>query len=143
MNAMPFKRRRLPKNNSQRIPSIQKWRTIGGQTAFFRSKQEANYARWLEFQKRQGMIKHWEHEPVTFWFDGIKRGITSYKPDFRVTKPDDSVEYHEVKGWMDSRSKTKLNRMAKYHPDVVLKLFDIRWYRAAAAKLSRIIQGWE
>jgi hypothetical protein len=140
---MKFKRRPLPRNNSQRIKSKAAWRTIGGQTAYFRSKQEANYARWLEFQRQQGMIKAWEHEPTTFWFDGIKRGINNYKPDFRVTKLDDSVEYHEVKGWMDSKSKTKLKRMAKYHPDVVLKLFDIKWYRAASTKLARIIQGWE
>jgi hypothetical protein len=140
---MIFKRRPMPKNQSQRIISKQGWRTIGGQKAFFRSKQEANYARWLEFQKQRNIIKDWQHEPKTFWFEGIKRGINNYTPDFMVTFPDDKIEWHEVKGWMDSRSKTKIKRFLKYHPTETLKVFGSKWYQAASKKLHRIIRDWE
>lgn len=132
----------LPRNNSQRIPSKQGWRTIGGKTAYFRSKQEANYARFLDLMKRCGKLVDWFHEPDIFWFDGIKRGINNYTPDFKVIY-ETGIEYHEVKGWMDSRSKTKIKRMAKYHPNVILKVFDIKWYRANEKKLKSLIPDWE
>jgi hypothetical protein len=119
------------------------WREIGGKRKFYRSRWEANYARYLEFQKNQGLIKDWSHEPETFWFEGIKRGCVSYLPDFRVTNNDGSTEYHEVKGWMDAASKTKIKRMAKYHPSVVLKVFDGKWYSKNSRTLSNIIEGWE
>lgn len=119
------------------------WRTIGGKRAFFRSRWEANYARYLEWLKSLGKIKEWEHEPETFWFDKIKRGSVSYLPDFRVTNPDDSVEYHEVKGWMDSRSKTKIRRMAKYHPGVKLIVIQQKEYRAIEQAVGLVIAGWE
>lgn len=119
------------------------WRTIGGHRKFYRSRWEANYARYLDWQKQTGLIKDWAHETETFWFDGIKRGCVSYLPDFRVTLLDGSVEFHEVKGWMDGPSKTKIRRMAKYHPTVVLKVFDSPWYKANAPKLSKSIEGWE
>lgn len=135
--------RRLPRNNAERLVSKQGWRTIGGKRAYFRSKQEANYARWLEFQKQRGIIEDWEHEPKTFWFEGIKRGINNYKPDFKVTFPDGRHEWHEVKGWMDSKSKTKIKRFGKYFPEETLRVYGVQWYRAAAKKLSKIVKGWE
>lgn len=133
----------MPKNNSQRIPSKQGWRTIGGKRRYFRSKQEANHARYLEFLKHCGNIKEWDHETTTFWFEKIKRGINNYTPDFEVTLKTGKVEFHEVKGWMDSRSKTKIKRMRIYHPDVTLKVFDSKWYQKAAKKLKILINDWE
>jgi hypothetical protein len=119
------------------------WREIGGMRKFYRSQWEANYARYLEFQKQRGLIKEWKHECETFWFDGLKRGCVSYLPDFKVTLNDGSVEYHEVKGWMDSASKTKIKRMAKYHPEIKLRIFDGKWYKENSRKLSGIIKDWE
>lgn len=119
------------------------WREIGGKRKFFRSRWEANYARYLEFQKVHGLITDWHHECDTFWFEGIKRGCMTYLPDFKVTNLDGSIEYHEVKGWMDAQSKTKIRRMAKYHPTVILKVFDSKWYKTNKPRLSRLIQGWE
>jgi hypothetical protein len=119
------------------------WRTIGGQRAYFRSRWEANYARYLEWLKSIGNIAKWEHEPETFWFDKVRRGCVSYLPDFRVTNPDGSTEYHEVKGWMDARSKTKIKRMAKYHPKTKLVVIDAKAYRKLAKQISASIDGWE
>ncbi len=119
------------------------WREIGGKRKYFRSRWEANYAYYLEFLKSKGEIKEWEHEPETFWFEKIKRGVRSYLPDFRVTANDGSVTYHEVKGWMDDRSKTKIKRMKIYHPKVVLLVFDGAWFKKNTKNLKAIVPGWE
>lgn len=119
------------------------WREIGGKRKYFRSRWEANYARYLEFLKLKNEIKEWEHEPETFWFEGIKRGCMSYLPDFKIINNDGTTEYHEVKGWMDDRSKTKIKRMAKYHPAIKLLLIDCTVYKSIQDKLSSLIYDWE
>jgi hypothetical protein len=78
------------------------------QNKFFRSSWEANYARILDFQN----IK-WLYEPKTFFFEGEQRGGTFIIPDFQLTELDAWVE---VKGWLDSRSKSKLTKFKKYYP---------------------------
>ena len=119
------------------------WREIGGVKKYYRSKWEANYARVLEFQRKQGLITSWLHEPETFWFEKIKRGTRSYLPDFKVTYPDGHIEYHEVKGWYDDRSKTKVRRMAKYYPEVKLRMIFAKDYKALKRQLSGLIRDWE
>jgi len=119
------------------------WRDIGGKHNYYRSRWEANYARYLELLQSVGKISGWEHEPQTFWFDGLRRGCTSYLPDFRIYNKNDTVEYHEVKGWMDPKSKTKLKRMAKYHPNITLILIDRKRYLAIEKTVRGIIPGWE
>lgn len=119
------------------------WREVSGKKLYARSRWEANYARYLQFLKQAGQVSEWEHEPETFWFDNIKRGCRSYLPDFRVTLPDGAVEYHECKGWMDARSKTKIKRMAKYHPAVVLVVRDSTWFKQNRLKLRGLIPDWE
>lgn len=119
------------------------WREIGGKRKYFRSRWEANYARYLEWLKCRGEIMEWQHEAKVFWFEGIKRGSVSYLPDFEVTENSMRVCYHEVKGWMDDRSKTKIRRMAKYHPDVTLIVIDSKQYKAIASKIKHIVPEWE
>lgn len=119
------------------------WHVIGGKRSFYRSRWEANYAYYLEWLKAGGHIKEWEHEPETFWFRGIKRGCVSYLPDFRVTENSGAVSYHEVKGWMDDRSKTKIARMAKYHPTVRLLVIASKEYAAIAKKVCGLVPGWD
>jgi hypothetical protein len=111
------------------------WREIGGKRNYYRSLWEANYARYLQWLK--------EHEPETFWFEAIRRGVRSYLPDFRVTENNQSSTLHEVKGWMDSRSRTTLRRMAKYHPTERIILIREAQYREIARKVSGMIAGWE
>jgi len=118
------------------------WVNVGGKRFCARSAWEANYSLFLQFQKEHGMIKDWDYEPDTFWFEGIRRGCTSYLPDFRIINVDDSKEYHELKGWMDSKSKTKIKRMAKYHPEIKLVVVDKDRYRQLASKVSFLFPGW-
>lgn len=100
------------------------WHTIGDKKYYFRSSWEVTYAYYLQFLKRQGKLKDWSYEPETFWFEGIRRGVTSYKPDFKLENMDSTIEYHEVKGYMDSKSKTKIKRMGKYFPHIKLVVVD-------------------
>jgi protein-arginine kinase activator protein McsA len=111
------------------------WREVGGKRVFFRSRMEANYARFLTFTGVD-----WQFESKTFWFEGLKRGVVSYTPDFYLPSTD---EYLELKGWMDPRSKTKLKRMARYHPEVTLRLVTYSEYRTIAAQVRALIADWE
>lgn len=120
----------------------QDWAEIGGKRNFYRSRWEYRYALYLEFMKTHGHIADWEHEPETFWFEGIRRGTNNYKPDFRVRFNSGNVEYFEVKGYMDKKSQTKIKRMAKYHPDVVLRVVGKEWFKAYSPILKRAIKAW-
>jgi hypothetical protein len=119
------------------------WHEIGGKRKYYRSKWESNYAYYLESLKVNGEIKDWTHESKVFWFEGIKRGCVSYLPDFHVIQNDESEEYHEVKGWMDAKSVTKIKRMAKYHPDVKLIVIDSKAYTALQKQVSATVAGWQ
>jgi hypothetical protein len=118
------------------------WHEIGGIRKYYRSRWEANYAYYLQWLKEKGEILDWKHEPKVFWFDGVKRGTVSYLPDFLVLEKDGKEAYHEVKGWMDDRSKTKIRRMAKYHPDVTLVVIDKKVYESLRRSVSKIVPGW-
>lgn len=130
-------------NNRDGCTWKQGWRDIGGNHKYFRSKWEANYARYLEFLKQHHQIKDWKHEPKTFWFGNIKRGCCSYLPDFEIINNDNSIEYHEVKGWYDSRSKTKIKRMAKYYPEIKLVVIFGKEYKLIENQVKYLIKDWE
>lgn len=110
---------------------------------YFRSGWERNIARYLNFLVKAGQIIRWEYEPDVFWFEKIKRGVRSYKPDFKIFLADGSHYYIEVKGWMDAKSKTKLKRMKKYHPTVKLELIDEKRYVGIKRTCAGLIEGWE
>lgn len=123
-------------------------RTKGGrrpdlENRYFRSSWEANWARYLNFLKQQGQITGWDYEPDVFEFQPIKRGSRFYTPDFKVYHDTGSYEYHEVKGWMDQRSRTKLKRMAKYYPQVKIVLVEKALYTDVARKIGKMLPGWE
>lgn len=119
------------------------WREVGDKRCYFRSAWEANYARYLQFLLEKKQIADWKHEPETFWFEKIKRGCRSYLPDFRVIETNGSVVYHEVKGWMDDRSKTKIKRMGIYFPQIKLLVIDSKSYKEIEKKISAFIKDWE
>lgn len=122
-------------------------RAQGGRRAdlddrYFRSAWEANFARYLNWLKLQAQIESWEYEPQTFVFHGVTRNPLTYTPDFRVVEAGGEVIFYEVKGWMDSKSKSKLQRMAKFYPDVKIIVIDEDQYKAIS-KWSGMIDGWE
>ena len=76
---------------------------------YFRSKMEANIARYYNFIK-----VNWFYEPREYEFDKIKRGTRYYKPDFYLAAP--IRLFTEVKGWFRKIDKIKLKRFKKYYP---------------------------
>lgn len=116
------------KDTPVRKRSIQSWHKIDGKDIFFRSEWEYKYALYLESMRRKGIVKSWEHEPMTFWFTAIKRGTCSYKPDFKVNYVDGTHVWVEVKGWMDKKSATKIKRFKKYYPKEVLCVIGKEWF---------------
>lgn len=119
------------------------WKEINGEKYYFRSKWESNYAHYLEFLRLHKQIVCWEHEPKTFWFEAIKRGVRSYLPDFKITENDGTSKWFEVKGYYDPKSRTKIARFNKYYPEETLRLIDERWFKKNARMLSKLVKGWE
>lgn len=118
-----------PKGKHHTSHIKKEWTYIGGKKFYSKSGYERLYAGYLQFLKTKGHIKEWWYEPDTFWFEGIKRGVTNYKPDFKIENPDGTFEYFEIKGYMDAKSKTKIKRMAKYHPNVTLIVRGADWFK--------------
>ena len=112
---------------------------INNKDFFFRSKWEANYALYLDFLVKQGKIIKWEYEVDVFIFEKIKFGTRSFRPDFKIFNNDGTVEYHEVKGWMNAKSKTKLNRMRIYYPDIKLRLIDSKPYLVIKRQVGKLL----
>jgi hypothetical protein len=110
---------------------------------YVRSAWEANYARYLRFLQAHGEIIRWSYEPKTFDFPQIRRGTRAYTPDFYVEFPDGHHEWHEVKGWMDPQSRTRLNRMSKFYPAEPLVIRDKTWFGQMNRGLAGVIPCWE
>lgn len=119
------------------------WHTIGTKTSYFRSKAEYRFACYLEWRKTIQNILDWAYEPKTFWFEGIKRGCVSYKPDFLVIELDGRHHWVEVKGYMDAKSKTKIKRFAKYFPQEKLEVVTSSWFTRNKSKLKGLVPGWD
>lgn len=131
------------------------WYEIGGKRMYLKSKWEINFAYYLEWLKGLGEILNWEYEPDKFWFDGIKSGVTNYTPDFKILHKKQikyidekgermsDIEYCEVKGFMDSKSLTKLKRMRIYHKHILIRIIDSSWFKDNAKKLRGIVPGWK
>lgn len=106
------------------------WAIIGNkQPIYFRSSWEYYYAIFLEKLEQEGKIRTWLHEPKCFWFEEIKRGVRSYLPDFCIIHLNGQEEWSEVKGFYDSKSQTKMKRMAKYYPQVKIRLVGSDWFK--------------
>lgn len=125
-----------------KAPWKQEWAEIGGKRCYFRSRWEFRYALYLQLMKVHGHILEWEHEPKTFYFEGIKRGTNNYKPDFLVTFPSGNQQWFEVKGYETSKDRTKYKRMAKYHPNEVLNVVGKEWFQKNGKTLKNILKGW-
>lgn len=92
---------------------------------FFRSSWEANVYRY--FTSKHPTIKpttiQYEPTDFTYWQFGIKTGTVSYTPDFKLTYPDGSYEWIEVKGgFLKAADKTKIRRLKKYYPEEFKRL---------------------
>jgi len=133
---------KMPKNMQRegKFNNISRgWYDINGKRIFFRSKWEVNYALYLDWLVKNNEIKNWEYEKDTFIFEKIKFGTRSYLPDFKVFSNDGSIDYHEIKGWMDKKSATKLKRMRIYYPKIKLIVVGKNEYKDLTKKIGRIV----
>jgi hypothetical protein len=87
--------------------------------AFFRSATEANVARIFELLKVE-----WKFEERVFTFNGRQKRPFQYIIDFEIIKANKKLKeigldvgFIEVKGWMDSRSRSKIRCLKKYYPE--------------------------
>lgn len=103
---------------------------VGGQVYNFRSQAEFILAYLFQTYLEAGAIAEWKYECRRFYFEGIKRGVTSYLPDFYILENSGTHWWAECKGWMNQRSKTALNRMAKYFPEEKVVVFNSAYIRA-------------
>ena len=111
---------------------------------FFRSSWEANYARVLNLLVKRGEILSWSFEENSFAFPYTNNGVRSYVPDFKVVFPDGSHQWHEVKGWMDAKSKIKFFMMSQFYPDEKVVVIDKHWFKMAIGLGVRdLIAEWE
>lgn len=121
---------RLKNNPQNQYSRVKKGKvTVADKTFFARSRWEANVGAYLQFLKDQKIISDWMHEAEEYRFHAIKRGVMTYLPDFKVTRNNGTFYLVEVKGYMDEKSKTKLNRMKKYYPDIEIDLIEAKRYK--------------
>jgi hypothetical protein len=116
------------------------WVEIGGKRFYTRSLAEKRFAQYLQFLKDKKSISDYHYEPKTFWFEGIKRGCVSYKPDFLIEEIDGSHWWGEVKGYMDPKSATKIKRFQKYFPEEKIRVIDSKWISTNSNKLKGLIK---
>lgn len=102
-----------------------------------------NFARYLQWLKVNKSINKWEYESHTFWFEGLKRGTVSYKPDFFILENDGIAWYAEVKGYFDSKSLTKIKRFKRYYPNLNLRIIDKNWFTRNNKQMKGLIKEWE
>lgn len=110
---------------------------------YWRSSWEANYARYLNVLKSRGILDSWEYESQRFVFKDSGDGIRSYRPDFKVKYTDGCEEFHEVKGWINTRSEAIAAKMSREYPDVVIKTIGPEQYHAIAKEFQGEISSWE
>jgi hypothetical protein len=135
------------------LNNIAGWVEVGGQRFYAKSKAEYRFACYLEWLRINDNISRWEYEPREFWFEPIKRGCVSYKPDFCTYEEigqdpcsgfiEFKQTWYEVKGYMDAKSKTKIARFRKYFPKEILIVIDSKWFSRNGKKLKGLVPGWD
>lgn len=125
------------------FPYNRGYRTIAGRKIYFKSGWETNYAHFLQFLKEKGVIQEWEYEPQAFIFEKIQSGTRKYIPDFKVTRPDGTHYWVEVKGYMDQKSKTKISRFRKYFSKEELVVVEKEWFRNHMRAFPVQTDHWE
>ena len=107
----------------------------GPETASFAHASEAELARILDYY---GIS--WEYEPRSFpilWnLDGAV--VESFAPDFYLPELDLYLELTTLRQSLVRKKNRKLRRLRELYPDVQIKLFYARDFRALMLKYGRI-----
>jgi hypothetical protein len=131
---------------------VRGYRVIGGKKLYFPNKMMANYYLYLLWLKEKKVIIDFKYEGEfsrdEFTFDfrpfGITQGCVTYRPDFWVSYLNGTENhFKELTGRMRSDHKTKLNRMKKFYPRVLVDVVTYQDYRTISRQVGEIILGWE
>jgi hypothetical protein len=101
----------------------------------FAHASEAELARILDFYQVQ-----WRYEPDTFPIGWSMAGdvVESFSPDFYLPELDLYVELTTLKQKLVRKKNRKLRRLREIYPDVRIKLFYARDFRALLLKFGRL-----
>lgn len=91
----------------------QPWMDRRGRSVLFKSSWELAYARWMDAQGWD-----WSYEPVSFYVPGSRR----YTPDFGIYEGGVLIGFVEVKGWLDEKTKRRLEKFRAAYPQVIVEL---------------------
>jgi hypothetical protein len=91
----------------------------------YKTQTERQYALHLHLLFQAGKIKRYDYQPEKL----IVGDYLIYSPNFRVITQDDIVEFHDVKSFWRSDSKSMIKMAASCHP-----------YRFVAVSKSK--SGW-
>ena len=103
---------------------------------YFRSSWEANIARILNYENIE-----WMYETKRFVFKEEINGVISYQPDFYLPEQN---KWIEVKGWMDEKSKLRLQLFKEQYPEESknLIIIDQDFYNALRLEFF-YLSNWE
>jgi hypothetical protein len=103
--------------------------------AAFAHASEAEMARILDFYQVR-----WEYEPVTFPILWNQDGdvVESFSPDFYLPEFDVFLEMTTLKQRLVRKKNRKLRRLRELYPDIQIKLFYARDFRAIMLKYGRL-----
>ena len=101
----------------------------------FAHASEAELARILDFYEVR-----WEYEPDTFPIGWSMQGdvIESFSPDFYLPDLELYVELTTLKQKLVRKKNRKLRRLRELYPDIRIKLFYARDFRALLLKFGRL-----
>lgn len=107
---------------------------------YMRSSWEFNFARYLNYKGLK-----WEYEAETFDFTqfGYTKRPFSYLPDFKVTNPDGTFTYYEIKGREKAQDRSKWKRLKKHYPEIELIVIGSDAYKELEKTYGPRIPKWE
>jgi hypothetical protein len=96
---------------------------IAGNTYYFKSEAEFNYACYLQSLVELGTIKAWKYEMKRFHFATSASAIVkNYLPDFYISYHNGGGVWVEIKGRNDPRSRQRHKLFAEQYPTQILKI---------------------
>ena len=124
--------REPPYHAPARRPTI-----VGDRSIYFYSKEEANYAFYLEFLKVNELIENWRYQPCHFDLAPSRFYPNAYIPDFQVLEVDGRSFFIEITNALTPHF---VSAMRREHPAVEIKVISPDDYKTL--ELNSRIPGW-
>lgn len=114
--------------------SAQLSQAIGTSRVEFAHRSEAEFARILEYYGVR-----WQYEPRTFVLEQDAQGNLreSFTPDFYLPEFDLYIELTTLKQSLANRKHRKIRKLRRAHPEVNIKLFQLRDIHRLMVKYGR------